>query len=82
MVRVYILRRGGCDLSRCSLLWYNNNMSRNEEILRFVVANQSLEGLVVTDGEKAIVMDCLEGRKTFDSAVKDVVNHYSTRGAN
>ena len=57
-------------------------MSRNEEILRFVVANQSLEGLVVTDGEKAIVMDCLEGRKTFDSAVEDVVNHYSTRGAN
>ncbi len=52
-------------------------MSKNEEILRFVVANQTLEGFVVTDEEKKVLMDCLEGRRSFHDAVQDVISTYS-----
>lgn len=52
-------------------------MSKNEEILRFVVANQALEGLIVTDEEKAVLMDCLEGRRSFNDAVQDVISQYT-----
>ena len=30
-------------------------MSKNEEIFRFVVANQALEGMVMTDDEKIVL---------------------------
>lgn len=56
-------------------------MSKNEEILRFVVANQALEGLVVSDEEKSILIDCLEGRRSFQSAVQDVITSYVANGA-
>ena len=56
-------------------------MSRNEEILRFAVANQALEGLTVTDEEKAVAMDCLEGRKSFKDAIRDVIVKYKVEGA-
>ena len=56
-------------------------MSKNEEILRFVVANQALEGLIVTDEEKAVLMDCLEGRRSFNDAVQDVISQYAVIGA-
>ena len=55
-------------------------MSKNEEILRFVVANQALEGMRMTEREKATIMDCLEGRKSVKVAVQDVKNRYSMRG--
>lgn len=56
-------------------------MSKNEEILRFVVANQALEGFTVTEAEKATMMDCLEGRRSFRSAVQDVISSYAVEGA-
>ena len=56
-------------------------MSKNEEILRFAVANQALEGFIVTDEEKAILMDCLEGRRSFKDAVQDVISRYAVEGA-
>ena len=57
-------------------------MSKNEEILRFVIANQALEGLSVTDEEKSILIDCLEGRRSFQSAVQDVISTYAVKGTN
>lgn len=51
-------------------------MSKNEEILRFVIANQALEGLTVTEEEKTTMMDCLEGRRSFQSAVQDIISSY------
>ena len=56
-------------------------MSKNEEILRFVVANQALEGLVMSDEEKSILIDCLEGRRSFRSAVQDVIASYAVERA-
>ena len=55
-------------------------MSKNEEILRFVVANQALEGFIVTDKEKTVLMDCLEGRRSFKDAVRDVISRYAFEG--
>ena len=52
-------------------------MSKNEEILKFVVANQALEGITVTEEEKAVLMDCLEGRRSFKDAIQDVLGQYS-----
>ena len=56
-------------------------MSKNEEILKFVVANQALEGFTVTDEEKTVLMDCLEGRRSFKDAVQDVLTKYAVEGA-
>lgn len=56
-------------------------MSKNEEILRFVIANQALEGLTVTEEEKATMLDCLEGRRSFQSAVQDVISDYAVERA-
>ena len=56
-------------------------MSKNEEILSFVVANQALEGIVVTEEEKSVLLDCLEGRRSFKDAVQDVIDRYSVQGA-
>lgn len=47
-------------------------MSRNEEILRFAVANTTLEGMPVSQEERDIIMDCLEGRRTFEDAIRDI----------
>ena len=51
-------------------------MSKNEEILRFVIANQALEGMVVTEEEKATMIDCLEGRKTFEEAISAAIRKH------
>lgn len=56
-------------------------MSKNEEILRFVVANQALEGFIVTDEEKTVLMDCLEGRLSFKDAIQDVLSRYTVKEA-
>ena len=56
-------------------------MSKNEEIFKFVVANQALEGLIVTDEEKNVLMDCLEGRRSFRDAVREVIARYAAEGA-
>ena len=55
-------------------------MSRNEEILEYVVANQALEDIIVTEEEKAVLMDCLEGRRSFKDAIRDVIKQYSVQG--
>lgn len=54
-------------------------MSKNEEILRFVIANQALEGLTVTDEEKATMIDILEGRRSIDEVVKETIAKYSVK---
>ena len=47
-------------------------MSKNEEILRFAVANTTLEGMRVSQEERDTIMDCLEGRRTFEDAIREV----------
>ena len=54
-------------------------MSKNEEILRFVIANQALEGLTVTDEEKATMIDILEGRRSIDEVVKETIAKYAVK---
>lgn len=55
-------------------------MSKNEEIFRFVVANQALEGMVMTDDEKIVLQNCLEGKQSFTDAIQDVVSAYAALG--
>ena len=56
-------------------------MSRNEEILKFAVANTALEGMKVPEEEQAVIMDCLEGRRTFEDAIQDVFADLKTTKA-
>ena len=54
-------------------------MSRNEEILKFAVANTTLEGMSVSQEERDVIMDCLEGRRTFEDAIREIFADISPR---
>ncbi len=54
---------------------YNSSMS-NDEILKFVIANNELEGVVLSGWEKRTVFDCLIGRKDFDEVIRGVFRKY------
>lgn len=56
-------------------------MNKNEEIIRFVVANQAIEGIVMADDEIRVLKDCLEGKRSFDDTVQDVISAYTIQGA-
>ena len=51
------------------VLWYNMNMSKNEEILSFVDSNLRLEGMRLSSREKQTIMNCLTGKTNFDDAI-------------
>lgn len=55
-------------------------MSKNEEIFRFVVANQALEGMVMSADEKNVLKECLENKRSFKDAVQDVISAYAVKG--
>ena len=51
-------------------------MSRNEKIIKSVESNFALEGMRFSSSEKKVMRDCLSGKTSFDSAVKDAVSRY------
>lgn len=56
-------------------------MNKNEEIIRFVVANQAIEGIVMADDGIRVLKDCLEGKRSFDDTVQNVISAYTIQGA-
>lgn len=51
-------------------------MTRNEEIIRASAANLRLEGMYVTEEEKKMAMDCLNGKMTFSDACAKLRRRY------
>lgn len=51
-------------------------MTRNEEIIRAAAANLRLEGMHVTDEEKRMAMDCLNGKMKFSDACEILRKRY------
>lgn len=51
-------------------------MTKNEEIIRASAANLRLEGMEVTEEEKQMALDCLEGKISFSDAIKIIQDRY------
>lgn len=51
-------------------------MSRSERIIKSVESNFALEGMKFSNDEKKVMRDCLSGKISFDSAIKDAISRY------
>ena len=51
-------------------------MSKNDKIIKIVESNFALEGMKFSNREKKIMKDCLSGKTSFDSAIKNVIARY------
>ena len=51
-------------------------MSETERIIANVNATMAMEGLPLTDDDKSRIRDCIEGRKSFDDTVKELVEYH------
>ena len=56
-------------------------MSRNERIIKSVESNFALEGMYFSTREKKTMMNCLQGKMSFESAIKSALNKYKKTGA-
>ena len=52
-------------------------MTRNEEIIRAQAASLRLEGMHVTNEEKRMAMDCLNGKMKFSEACEKLRQRYT-----
>ena len=51
-------------------------MSETERIIANVNATMTMEGMPLTNEDKARIRDCIEGRKSFENTVKELVEYY------
>lgn len=51
-------------------------MSDIERIISNVNATMSMEGMPLTENDKIRIAECIEGKKSFDAAVREIVEHY------
>lgn len=51
-------------------------MSREDKIIRSVESNFALEGMRFSDDEKRVMRDCLSGKMSFDTAIKNTIARY------
>ncbi len=51
-------------------------MSESERIIANVNATMSMEGMPLTDEDKERIRLCLSGKKSFEVAVSELINHY------
>lgn len=51
-------------------------MSREDKIISSVESSFALEGMQLSNNEKKVMRDCLSGKISFDSAVRDAVSRY------
>ena len=51
-------------------------MSDTERIIANVNATMAMEGMPLTNDDKMRIRDCLEGRKSFDETIKELVDFY------
>lgn len=57
-------------------MWYNKDMSKNEETLSFVDSNLRLEGMKLSMRERKTIMNCLSGKTRFDDAISKAFAKY------
>lgn len=51
-------------------------MSDTERIISNVNATMSMEGMPLTEVDKRRIAECIEGKKSFDAVVKEIVEYY------
>ena len=56
-------------------------MSEEERILENINASMAMEDMPLTQENKRTILACLEGKKTFQSAVDEVISRYSKKQA-
>lgn len=57
-------------------------MTKNEKILENVNATMSMENLPLEQEDKERIMECLEGKQTFKSAIDLLINKYTQKRDN
>lgn len=57
-------RKGGLDVTE------------NQRIIENVNASMAMENMPMTESEKKLGMDCLEGKISFDKAVEGLISEY------
>ncbi len=51
-------------------------MSETERIIANVNATMAMEGLPLTEADNLRIKDCIEGRKSFNDTIKELVDYY------
>ena len=51
-------------------------MSKEDKIIKSVESNFALEGMRFSNREKKIMRDCLSGKTSFDTAIKNAIARY------
>ena len=51
-------------------------MNNTERIIANVNATMAMEGMPLTADDKMRIRDCLDGRKSFEATVKELVDFY------
>jgi len=51
-------------------------MNKKEEMISFVESSLRLEGMNITSREKQIMLDCLNGKITYEHAIQTAINKY------
>ena len=51
-------------------------MSRENKIIKSVESNFALEGMKFSSREKKVMQDCLSGKITFSTAIKNAIARY------
>ena len=54
-------------------------MNKKEEMISFVESNLRLEGMNITSREKQTMLDCLNGKTTYEQAVRAAIGKYELR---
>ena len=51
-------------------------VSESDRIIANVNATMSMEGMPLTELDKARIRDCIDGRKSFDETVRELIEKY------
>lgn len=54
-------------------------MTRNERIVENVNASMTIEGMPLTEEEKRLGLECLNGEKDFRKVINDIVKQYTRK---
>jgi len=52
-------------------------MNKKEEMISFVESSLRLEGMNITSREKQTMLDCLNGKITYERAIQTAINKYN-----
>ena len=51
-------------------------MSETEKIIANVNATMAMEGMPLSDADKTRIKDCIDGKKSFDDTLRELVEHF------